>query len=397
MPQMIDLDRARGCFLGMAVGDALGAPLEGLSPQQIQSHYGLVTDYVDGVRAWKRKPYRWRLPGLYSDDTQQALVLADCLLRFQKIDTNWITKMYLAMARPRGLYLGAHRGLGRSFRLILESLERGASPQETGTETAGIGAAMRIAPLGLFHAGSDEDPLDDLLGASLMTHRDIRSLAGASAVVSAVRRLARGEPRTPSLIFRLAADVARAETRIASDAERLGVLVGNYRSAISTAIAGVEPLLECSRDQALAALVEQANRQGAEPYCRRATQGFPPALIPTCLYLFFTTDRFEEALIDVINLGGDADTSGAILGAWTGAYYGETDIPARWLEQLQNREGIQLRAEALARRATDGLPEIPDLIATEHQLTEAEAARRDESMAERQGTNGGDLGANRRF
>ena len=57
------IDRARGCLLGLAVGDALGATLEGLSPQQIRAHYGQVADYVDGAIAWKKKPYRWRLPG----------------------------------------------------------------------------------------------------------------------------------------------------------------------------------------------------------------------------------------------------------------------------------------------------------------------------------------------
>ena len=76
MPQLTRLDRVRGCLIGLAVGDALGAPLEGLSAQQIQAHYGIVDNYVDGALAWKKKPYRWRMPGLYSDDTQQALAQA---------------------------------------------------------------------------------------------------------------------------------------------------------------------------------------------------------------------------------------------------------------------------------------------------------------------------------
>ena len=53
MPHLFRVDRVRGCLLGLAVGDALGAPLEGLSPQQIKTHYGRVTNYVDGVLAWK--------------------------------------------------------------------------------------------------------------------------------------------------------------------------------------------------------------------------------------------------------------------------------------------------------------------------------------------------------
>jgi ADP-ribosylglycohydrolase len=379
----------------MAVGDALGAPLEGLSAQQVRSHYQTVADYVDGARAWKKKPHRWRMPGLYSDDTQQALTLADCLIRTGGIDPSCLAATYQAMATPRGAYLGAHRGIGSSFKQVLQELESGHSPRETGSSTAGIGAAMRIAPLGLYFAEPEADPLPALLDASLMTHRDIRSLAGAAAVAGAVRRLARGEPREPSLLFKLAADVARAEDRIAEDLALDVVGVSQHRHAVSVAIARAEAVLEMPRERALDRIVEEANRHGADPLCRRPTMGFPPALIPTCLYLLFATETFEEALVEVVNLGGDADTAGAILGAMAGAHYGLEAIPDRWLEGLQNRPGIELRARALAQRSTEGLPAIPDLIATERLLTEKEAACRAEMMTQRQG--GGDLGANRRL
>ena len=130
-------------------------------------------------------------------------------------------------------------------------------------------------------------------------------------------------------------------------------------------------MLELPRERALAALVDEANRHGADPVCKRPTQGFPPACIPTCLYLLLTTDSFEEAITEVVNLGGDTDTAGAILGAMAGAYYGVDAIPARWLDGLQNRDGIEARAIALAQRSTRGL-HIPDLISTEQELTRKE-------------------------
>ncbi|MHC5541224.1 ADP-ribosylglycohydrolase family protein, partial [Singulisphaera rosea] len=132
MPQLSRLDRVRGSLLGLATGDALGAPLEGLSAQQIRAHYGVVADYVDGSRAWKKKPYRWRMPGLYSDDTQQALALSDVLLDLGEIDADRLASLYLQMAHPRGSHYGAHRGIGRSFRQVLGALEEGTSPLETG-------------------------------------------------------------------------------------------------------------------------------------------------------------------------------------------------------------------------------------------------------------------------
>ena len=88
----------------------------------------------------------------------------------------------------------------------------------------------------------------------------------------------------------------------------------------------MESVLDLPRDRALNALAEQANRQGPDSPVR-PTQGFPPACIPTCLYLLLTTDNLEEALIDVINLGGDADSAGAILGAFVGVIYWSEPFP----------------------------------------------------------------------
>jgi ADP-ribosyl-[dinitrogen reductase] hydrolase len=395
MPHSTRLDRARGSILGLAVGDALGAPLEGLSAQQIRSHYGQVLDYVDGARAWKKKPYRWRLPGLYSDDTQQALVLAEVLLERGGIDPDDVADLYRRLATPKGTYVGAHRGVGRSFRQVLTDLERGVSPRQTGQASAGIGAAMRIAPVAVYFEEEPEAIFDAVMAASLMTHRDIRSLAGAMAVAYAIHRLADvAAAREPSFLLWLAADVAKAEDRIAADFSDLVVSVEHHRHSMSKAIAHAESLLDIPRDRALAALVDEANRHGADPICKRPTMGFPPACIPTCLYLLLTTDSFKEAVIEVINLGGDTDTTGAILGALAGTSYGVDAIPGVWLAGLQNREGIDLRSVALARRSTAGLA-IPDLIETERRLSEREGACRDRLLAHQQ--SGGDLGANRRL
>jgi ADP-ribosylglycohydrolase len=382
-------------LLGLAVGDALGAPLEGLSFQQIRAHYGQVDDFVDGSRAWKRKPYRWRMPGLYSDDTQQALALCDVLVERRGVDPDRLGGIYLALAHPKGAYVGAHRGVGRSFRQVLTDLERGVSPRETGQLSAGIGAAMRIAPVALYFERDDERDarFEAALAASLMTHRDVRSLAGALAVVHAVGRLAAGEPRDPSFLFRVAAAVAKDEDRAVARFPEV-VAVGQHLRALPRAIAHVETLLERPREQALNALVEEANRHGAEPSCKRPTQGFPPACIPTCLYLLLTTDSFEEALVEVVNLGGDADSAGAILGALAGAHYGVDAIPDRWLAGLQNRDAIDRRAVALLRRSAEGL-EIPDLVEREHELSAREGLCRENLLAHSQ--NGGDLGANRRL
>jgi ADP-ribosylglycohydrolase len=384
--------RARGCLLGLAIGDALGAPLEGLTPHQIRTHYRQVVDYVDGSRAWRKKPFRWRMPGLYSDDTQQALVLAEVLLDCGRIDPHRVAALYRELATPADDFLGAHRGVGRSFRRVVEALVNGVSPLQTGQDSAGIGAAMRIAPLALFH-GEDSDALrQSVMAASLITHRDCRSLAGAFAVVHAVRRLLAGATREPSFALRLAGDVARAEEWMADRYGNVVTGLDRYRHSVSQAIARVESLLELKRADALAALVDEANLHGAEPTCRWATQGFPPACVPTCLYILLTAETFEDALVEVINLGGDADTTGAIAGAMLGATFGADAIPGQWLDGLQNRVGVEARAEALAARSRQGL-EIPHLVDTERRLSQRESVLRERLKTQRQ--NEGDIGANR--
>jgi ADP-ribosylglycohydrolase len=373
----------------MAVGDALGAPLEGLSAQQIRVHYGLVVDYVDGALAWKKKPYRWRLPGLYSDDTQQALALAEVLLAHGRMDLGRLAELYLGLARPipKDSFAGAHRGIARSFRKVLDELERGAAPAEAGQDSAGVGAAVRIAPVALYFSGQPEAMAEATVAASRMTHRDIRSIAGALAVAHAVRLLAAGAEPAPSFLFKLAAEVARAEDKLADDFGAGLSSIAEHRHSLSCSIAHAESVLDRPRDLALSALVDEANRHGAEPACKRPTMGFPPACIPTCLYLLLTTESLEEALVEVVNLGGDADSAGAILGALAGARHGVDAIPPRWLDGLRNLDGIELRARALARRDANGLA-IPDFFETERELTQLESESRTLLLNQRQG--GGD-------
>ncbi len=377
--------QARGCLLGLAVGDALGAPLEGLSAPQIRTHYGLITGYVDGAVAWRRKPYRWRMPGLYTDDTQQALALSDVLIERGHADPTRLAEVYLAMAEPKGSHSGAHRGVGKSFRKVLEDLGRGGSPFLAGAhDSAGIGAAMRIAPAAIYYADEPDQLFDAVMAASLMTHRDIRSLSGAMAVAYTAARLIAGGGRDPSLLLRVAADVAKAEARIAAEFPQQATSVDLYGRSVSRAIANAERLVDLPRDRAIAGLVNEANKHGAEPGCRRPTLGFPPALIPTCLYLFVTTDSFEEAILEVVNLGGDADTAGAILGALAGIHYGEDGIPDRLLDGLQNREVIAERGDALARREPRRM-DLEGFVATERNLCQLEEDCRDELISLRHG------------
>ena len=135
--------------------------------------------------------------GLYSDDTQQALALCDVLIHHRRVDQDRLADLYLGLATPKGSFVGAHRGIGRSFRQVLAALERGVPPR-----LAGRRPPASARPCGSHRSrsifGDELEPLfDSVMAASLMTHRDIRSLSGALAVSHAIRRLAAVSRATP--------------------------------------------------------------------------------------------------------------------------------------------------------------------------------------------------------
>ena len=393
MPHPSPIDRVRGCMLGMAVGDALGAPLEGLTSQQITTHYGRIKNYVDGVQAWKRKPTAGeRGDCIRTTRSRRWPSATSCSTRASSTPIDWprstwrLPTLRVRLSEPIGGSAGASAWCSPNWNAGSRRAGAARKQRALGPPCASrrfLCTTVMIATRFLNRS----------CPSSIMTHRDIRSITGALAVAHAIRRLMAGSPRDAGLLLWVAADVAGDEARIAKEYGDVVISSDRHARALPRALAHVESVMDLQpRERVLAALVEEANRHGAEPVCRLATMGFPPACIPTCFYHLLTTDSFEECLTEIVNQGGDTDTTGAILGAMAGACYGVDEIPRRWLDGLQNREGIEARARALANRSTAGL-KIPDLVATEHELSrkEVESLQRVATLVR----GGGDRGANR--
>lgn len=379
------MNRARGAMLGMAIGDALGAPLEGLGPQQIRSNYNEVDDYVDGSRAWRRKTDRWRVPGLYTDNTQQALSVADTILECGEMRAGYLAELWKRMYRTRvedsciEFPNGVHRNIGRNFRLALEQLSAGQSLESISQASAGLSAAVRVFPLAVAYREDADHLYHAVVESSLLTHCDIRSVSASLAVAFATARLLNGEAKNPSFLFHVAGDTARSERRLAREfPERLCGLDQHLHS-ISRCIANVEKTLDMPQDQAFQTILDEARNHGPSVPCKRPTMGFAPAAIASCFYLLITTASFQEGIISMINLGGDADSTGAVLGAMAGAYFGLETIPQDWITPLFNKNGLDARAKALFNLPeTHDMKDIPDLIETEKLLCRLEARHREE-------------------
>jgi ADP-ribosyl-[dinitrogen reductase] hydrolase len=280
-------DRARAAFLGLAVGDALGATVEFMQPGEIRAAYGVHREVIGG--GWLHLK-----PGRVTDDTEMSL----CLARAIDASGGWSARAaadrLVAWMRAGPIDIGSTCRAGIRRYMLEGTLE--GRPNEW---DAGNGAAMRMVPVALATLGDDAALARIAVEQARLTHH--HPLSDAASV----------------LVGRLL------------HAACLGRSMRTLR-AIAAAAAAAHP------------------RLAFEPWDGRAS-GYVVETLSTVLHFLFATRSFEECVVAVVNQGGDADTTGAIAGAIAGAYYGPAEIPGRWLRRLDR--AVVAEIERLARRA----------------------------------------------
>jgi ADP-ribosyl-[dinitrogen reductase] hydrolase len=291
----LNADTFAGVLLGTAVGDALGLPREGLSRRRARRLFGdppLRHQFVLGR-------------GMVSDDTEHTCLLAQALLdapddpeRFAR-SLAWRLRLWL---------LGCPAGIGRAtLRALLKSWV-GFPPSRSGVFSAGNGPAMRAALLGV-RFGSDPAKLLAFVRASTrLTHTDPRAEHGALLVALAARHGAEAGP-----------DGVRIEPFLQTGRDVIPQPDAEFSSL-------VQKLEEHLRRHAPAA--EFADALGLQ----RGVTGYVYHSVFVALYCWLLSPAdFRRAVETVIALGGDTDTTGAIVGAISGATVGAARIPTAWL------------------------------------------------------------------
>lgn len=275
---------ARGAMLGLALGDALGATVEFLTPREIRNQYGR-HDRIRGG-GWLRLP-----PGQVTDDTTMAFALAEAWLlnRHAPSDEDY-ARAFDAWMRSKPVDIGntVRRGIVR-FR----NTGQACVPP---SEDAGNGACMRCAPTALILLGAPSDTIARAtLSQARVTHHHPLTDAATLTVVNMVQA---------------------------------GIMGKASGGGLRTVMA-------------------QANLLAREfPIFRfrgKATDNPSGYIVDTMrvvLQAIDLNDNFESALIQVVNCGGDADTTGAIAGMVMGALHGEAGLPERWLRDL-NRDAYR--------------------------------------------------------
>jgi ADP-ribosyl-[dinitrogen reductase] hydrolase len=293
-------DRVVGGLLGLALGDALGAPFEFLRAHN-------VPDPLPALELpWLELP-----PGSTTDDTAMARNLARSLGERGGFDPDDLVRRHLEWfsSDPPDVGTIVRRVLGRaaSGQDAVEAAR--AVWAERGPEvSAGNGSVMCCAPLGLAYAGRPAELAELAPRLSALTHHDERCRTAVLAVCLAVAALVRGDDR---------------------------------RSAAEEALSAA---LEREGGEELEFLVEHAG--GSRPV-DGPDRGFCLFAAAVGLQALLRFEAFEPALRHVVGLGGDTDSNGAVAGALLGALVGAGGLPAPWVGKLQDEGQIRAEAEAL--------------------------------------------------
>jgi ADP-ribosyl-[dinitrogen reductase] hydrolase len=299
-----DKNKFYGCFAGLAVGDALGAPVEFFPPGSFKP----ITDMVEGGKLKLAK-------GEFTDDTSMALCLAESLLRSDGFDPYDQMECYCDWAlHGRFSSRDYAFGFGQTFMTTFHKYRRTGDPFAgcINPKRPGNGCIMRLAPIPLFFF-PDEARIVYYSGeSSKTTHGHPESIFASRLFGCMIFRALSGRSKE-DVLFDHAPEPGAPENI-------LQIAQGKYK-----------------------------NKKEADI----ESTFFAGKCLEAALWSFYHTGSYKEAVLKAANLGGDADSTAAVCGQIAGAYYGYEAIPKSWIEALVKKEMIIHMAERLYSR---GLP-----------------------------------------
>jgi ADP-ribosyl-[dinitrogen reductase] hydrolase len=283
--------RAKSAFLGLALGDALGATTEFMTPAEIRVRYGIHRKIVGG--GWLRLK-----AGGVTDDTEMSLCIARAIQETGGWDLSAIADRFSAWMRSRPVDIGATCARG-----IRNFMHQGTLEVPFNEWDAGNGGVMRMVPVALATLGDDRLLASWAVAQARLTHHHPLSDAACIAVGRMVHQAVTGASRDS---------------------------------------------LQTVADE----LVERCPPFRYRPYPGHSS-AYVVDTLQTVLHFFFSTGSFTDCLVGVVNQGGDADTTGAIAGMIAGAFYGIGSLPRHWLKRLdpEVRVATAELAEHLIRRS----------------------------------------------
>ena len=298
------LDRARGCLAGLAIGDALGRPVEGMSSSEIRTKFGDVQSFLS------------QTPG-GSDDTEYAILTAHALLKYgrsvtsQQIAQLWIEKV----CQQTETFLGA----GFSEMAAIANLKSGLLPPQSGKHfhAWSDGLAMRVAPIGIVGDG-------DLALTKRLTIADGEVSHSGEGIESGI-----------------AISTAISAAMVGADARECVTVAKNSIKEDSwshRAIVAAEKIVADGSRLDIHSLTDEiVDRVATHDYVYADLA--PEAVSLALAAVLFGDGDFVKTLLFAVNMGRDADTIAAMAGAITGAMVGFESIPEHWRNTMQEVQG----------------------------------------------------------
>lgn len=306
--------------------------------------------------------------GLHSDDGQQTVALCDAILADPKNPAPGFAKilveLYTDGPRERGRF-GHHRGTGSNFRKTVEKLNEGAGLYEASTPSAGNGNAMLIAPAAWFWSNDLKTLLAKVLDISLVKQHSICGVASAAAVAHIVAHAIEEGGLESYQFHELVEFVCACERQAAERLIDRG-LVEQPDNTFSSALTRALEVFDLPRQEVILAIETIANETADRKVY--ASSGYSVASVITSLYFALASSSLFDAIVDTVNLGGDADTTGAMVGSIVGAAAGFEAIPQEWLKDLVACGAFDDRVEPMALRIAGWKP-AKSLVELEAQWT----------------------------
>ena len=306
------IDRFRAALIGLAVGDAVGTTVEFSPP----GSFAPVTDMVGGG------PFRLKV-GEWTDDTSMALCLAESLVECDGFDPEDQMSRYVRWFRD-GYWSsnGVCFDIGNTTRTALADFENTGDPYSgpISPRTAGNGSVMRVSPVPLYYANRPEEAMRLAGESSRTTHGAPQSVDGCRYLGGLIVAAAGGATK-PEILGDRQTPAGSWEYFEPWHPEIEEVARGSFKRRNPPEITGA---------------------------------GYVVRTIEAALWAFLHSDSFAEGLLMVVNLGDDADTTGAVYGQLAGCYYGLAGIPEKWVERVARRTEILELAERLHAAASGG-------------------------------------------
>jgi ADP-ribosyl-[dinitrogen reductase] hydrolase len=302
------LDRYLGCLMGLAIGDAVGTAVEFMP----RGSFEPVRDMVGGGK-FQLKPGEW------TDDTSMALCLAESLTKRKDFDPVDQMERYLRWWKFGHLSSnGRCFDIGRTVRSALRKYKQTGEPYCGSTDpySAGNGSIMRLAPVPMFYS-------KDALKAVHLSGESSKTTHGALTCIDACRYMG---------------------------ALLVGAINGESKEVLLSASYSPTP-----RVWEETPLCSEISRIADGSFKRKKSMeirgsGYVVESLEAALWAFYNTFSYEDGCLLAVNLGDDADTTGAVYGQIAGAFYGCSEIRSDWRERIARRDVVEKFARLLYER-----------------------------------------------